>query len=732
VRRAFWLCLATVAFPCAAWGQLYTSLPDSVAPRLDSGAIHSVDTAFARRFVDAASCGAKKWTPDFATAAGLQTSLAPYRQLLAKDLGILPITLGGQRLDGHVVYSDSSYELSYVLYTSRLLNVSTAAYILRPLARVFPPRAVILLHGVGMLPEQSFGLRIPGDGAGVTRPDSSTFIGLGLSLAQRGYTIIAPVVWEEPASVSTLPWSTASRLGFLYAMKIGSGGALTLLESQVLATVDYSVISGLAQPGNIAIAGWEEGALLGSVAAIADARIGAVIRLSPPIDRSRFRLRSFDRIDAAPFMQIDCSVDERVQSALALPRRFLWVWTDAEAATNPARRYIDTTVVADVRREAMVSGYDSAAVRSVRVAGPRANPGSVVANWLDGQFFFAKAVWLAPPKLAIPQAETFPGDVVNDQQNKMSGFVGSIGSCKTIDTGFVRVNTERLGGSRLAVANAIRQAAKIRTHVPTGIRSVSRVELGTAQGYRLAEVTVRLSDFEVPVVGLLATPLQATRAAPAVVSFNGDDGVLQAFGYEPPHLTPYMHGYADYYARRGYVVFVPYLPIWFTNAGSSTILSRDVRNSSWSAMVPYYEAAVSFVESLPNVDPQRIAAYGISFGGVAALVTTAVDARLSALVYSNIPLDQRALFSTGAGGLVPTWWIETCGYIDAAFDAIAPRRFVWEAGEDSTFENPGYDAVLRMRDHYIAAGAPQQFQFVRHGGGHETRPGGFEIFRSAP
>ena len=77
---------------------------------------------------------------------------------------------------------------------------------------------------------------------------------------------------------------------------------------------------------------------------------------------------------------------------------------------------------------------------------------------------------------------------------------------------------------------------------------------------------------------------------------------------------------------------------------------------------------------------------------------------------------------------MPTWWIDLCGTIDTQFHMIAPRRLVWEAGEDPNFRNGGWDVVKGIRNVYLRMGIGDRFQFVRHNGGHETRVEGLTLF----
>jgi hypothetical protein len=230
-------------------------------------------------------------------------------------------------------------------------------------------------------------------------------------------------------------------------------------------------------------------------------------------------------------------------------------------------------------------------------------------------------------------------------------------------------------------------------------------------------------------VAVLAEPLGLTDPAPAVLSFNGIDNLNGLFAIEPSPSTPYAHGYADALARRRFVVMVPVLPAWVPDAFAGLSAAQTGGDSEeWAALIDEYTAALDVLVRVNGVDTSRVAAYGISFGGSAAAIMTAVDRRLKALVYSNIPLDFGTILNRPAGAFTNLWLEDACSVLDAALLAVAPRAMTWEAGEDPLMENGGMDVIRRMRERYRAVGAEEVFTFKRHWGGHETFPDGIRIF----
>lgn len=70
-------------------------------------------------------------------------------------------------------------------------------------------------------------------------------------------------------------------------------------------------------------------------------------------------------------------------------------------------------------------------------------------------------------------------------------------------------------------------------------------------------------------------------------------------------------------------------------------------------------SSVDFLMEQPNVDTSRIAAYGLSYGGVAALYATAFDPRISELIYSNPPINFSIASTRPDFANAPLWFATT-------------------------------------------------------------------------
>ncbi len=133
--------------------------------------------------------------------------------------------------------------------------------------------------------------------------------------------------------------------------------------------------------------------------------------------------------------------------------------------------------------------------------------------------------------------------------------------------------------------------------------------------------------------GILLTPDQARRL-PAVIAIHG-------MGSGPEHVAgviepdDYVRHFGRTLAARGYVVFAPMM---VNTAALRERLDRKAillgTRLQWLEQQKIF-AAVDFLSTLPAVDPHRIGAYGISWGGRTVMYQGALDPRIAATVISG-------------------------------------------------------------------------------------------------
>jgi acetyl esterase/lipase len=190
------------------------------------------------------------------------------------------------------------------------------------------------------------------------------------------------------------------------------------------------------------------------------------------------------------------------------------------------------------------------------------------------------------------------------------------------------------------------------------------LQLGPPQdrgSYTLYKASFRAaSKTELRYPGLLAIP-KGKGPLPAMLALHGHGGSAEAV------FNPEVNykGFADRFARGGYVVFAPSLP-----------------HQKCAAMVLWdLFRAVDILQSRPEVDPQRIGVGGLSMGGEWTMWIAACDQRLKVAVVSGWMCTTEGVFA------VPncSCW-ELPGLVELmdiceVHLLIAPRPVVFESAE---------------------------------------------------
>lgn len=163
-----------------------------------------------------------------------------------------------------------------------------------------------------------------------------------------------------------------------------------------------------------------------------------------------------------------------------------------------------------------------------------------------------------------------------------------------------------------------------RLNLPTEAPSVRTVLIREDDQTRAYAVEITLApDVVASGVLLLPTDLKADERRPVVVCQHGLEGRPDPI-IDPTQKSPY-HGFGDALARRGYIVYAPQNP--YTGNDRFRQLQRKLHPlglSLFSVIVEQHRATLSWLKTLPNVDPARIAFYGLSYGGKTAMRVPAI------------------------------------------------------------------------------------------------------------
>jgi acetyl esterase/lipase len=149
----------------------------------------------------------------------------------------------------------------------------------------------------------------------------------------------------------------------------------------------------------------------------------------------------------------------------------------------------------------------------------------------------------------------------------------------------------------------------------------------------------------------------------------------------------------------------------------------------WDAM-----RALDYLETRPEVDKNRLAVMGISGGGLTALFTAALDARVRAAVvsgYLNTFADSILSIDHCPDNYVPG--LRAVAEMSDIAGLVAPRALFAESGtDDPIFPIGAFEhARARVRDVYAALGAPDQFGSEVFDGDHRFHGAGAFAFLEA-
>lgn len=245
----------------------------------------------------------------------------------------------------------------------------------------------------------------------------------------------------------------------------------------------------------------------------------------------------------------------------------------------------------------------------------------------------------------------------------------------------------------------------------------------------------------VPCVVLRPADMPSDGGAPAILCSHGHG----PFGKEPvagnatsealrANMARHNYNYAERMARRGYLTISPDLRCFGERAdGGDPFPGRDRCNVHFlrGAIMGIYTLAlniwdmmrcIDYLQTRPEVDPDRIGMMGLSQGGTMTTFTAALDPRIKAadiMGYLNPWYDFGIRAANFCGSQIAP---QVYAYLDTHDIAglIAPRPLLLEIGvHDTTFAAEsmlkGYRAVERI---YAAAEASDRLWADIHPGEH--------------
>ena len=255
------------------------------------------------------------------------------------------------------------------------------------------------------------------------------------------------------------------------------------------------------------------------------------------------------------------------------------------------------------------------------------------------------------------------------------------------------------------------------------------------------EVTLDLYP-DVFAYGILLLPkdLKPGEKRPVVVCQHGLEG-RPTDVTNPRERTKYYNSFAAQLADRGYIVFAPQNP--YIGHDKFRVLQRKanpLKLSLFSFIVRQHERILDWLGTHPNVDPDRIAFYGLSYGGKTAVRVPALLKRYCLSICSgdfnewvgkNVSYDLRMSYMFSPEYEMPEFDLgQTFNYAEMAY-LIAPRPFMVERGHD---DGVGIDEMIASeyaKVRYLYANKlkiPERTAIEFFAGGHEINGKGTFAF----
>jgi dienelactone hydrolase len=249
--------------------------------------------------------------------------------------------------------------------------------------------------------------------------------------------------------------------------------------------------------------------------------------------------------------------------------------------------------------------------------------------------------------------------------------------------------------------------------------------------WRGYEVTLDLYP-DVFAYGILLLPkdLKDGVKRPVVVCQHGLEG-RSTDVCNPKERTKYYNSFGAQLADKGYIVYAPQNP--YIGQDKFRVLQRKANPlglSLFSFIVRQHERTLDWLATLPNVDAERMAFYGLSYGGKTAMRVPALLPRYCLSICSgdfnewirkNVSLDYPSSYMFSGEYEMPEFNLgHTFNYAEMAA-LIAPRPFMVERGHG---DGVGVDEWIayeyaKVRRSYSRLKIPERTEIEFFAGGHE-------------
>lgn len=214
---------------------------------------------------------------------------------------------------------------------------------------------------------------------------------------------------------------------------------------------------------------------------------------------------------------------------------------------------------------------------------------------------------------------------------------------------------------------------------------------------------------------LLPKDLREGERRPVVVCQHGLEGRPQDVA-DPAVDNQYYHRFACKLAEEGFIAYAPQNP--YIGGDRFRVLQRKANPlglSLFSFIIEQHRQTLHWLKSLPQVDPARIAFYGLSYGGKTAMRVPAIledyclsicSADYNEWIWKNVRWDSPYSYLYTGEYEMPEFNLgNTFNYAEMSW-LIFPRPFMVERGHDDGVAPDEWVAheYARTRRHYVKMG----------------------------
>lgn len=684
--------------------------PLSAEGDLASAMIDGIDRFLVEETKVAAERRAEFWQRDFSSHQAYQRSIEPQRKRLKQILGVVDqrepveaIELITTSRRPSLVARGDGFQVYRVRWPV-LKGVTAEGYLLTPDLHA-ALADVVAIPDADQTPEMLVGL-----------VECEEHVQFARRLAENRCRVLVPTLISRDDTYS-VTWvgrkTNQPHREFVYRPAFQMGRHIIGYEVQkVLAAVDWFRQPDAPQHTKVGVIGYGEGGLLALYAAAVDPRIDACCvsgyftdrqgLWQEPIYRNVFGLlEQFGDAEVASFIAPRTLVVEACRhpelDGPPEPR-------DGRRGAAPGA--IKTPGEAEVRAEFQ---------RAVELVKPLQPRFTFVSSGQDGRgphgtdaalaAFLAGLIpdWELQPLAGTPRVVPGAGDAELQQRRQREQLEELLEHTQALLRDSEVVRDELHAGVDLGSLDKYQQSMEPyrtafyrdvigkfeRPLLPANPRTRQVYDQAKYRGYE-----VMLDVFpNVPAYGILLVPkdIEQGERRPVVVCQHGLEGRPQDVADPSVNHRAYEQ-YACKLAERGFVVYAPQNPYIFGDRFRS--LQRKANplgKSLFSVIVPQHEQTTAWLASLPFVDGQRIAFYGLSYGGKTAMrVPALVDryclsicsADFNEWIWKNASLRSRYSYvGTGEYEIFEFNLGHTFNYAEMAA-LICPRPFMVERGHD--------------------------------------------------